>query len=396
MSKYILICNKNFCFFFYSWEYNHFSMKNLLKQLIKADSTVQKGESAVAQIISQELGRSGIDCQIDTWDANRANITAQIKSHGDKGGLLFVCHTDVVGPGEAKWENEPFEGVEIDGRIYGRGSADMKGGTAAIVTAIREIVESGIELKGNIIFAATAGEETDSCGAKRFIKNYGGQLGQLCGVVIPEPTDFEVITAHRGMLWLQISTLGKTAHGSTPDLGINAISSMNAILNELSDFEIRYEPHKLLGNCSMSINTISGGEAINVVPDKCSIGIDIRLVPGQSREQIVSDFEKLLEKLKQANSQFKAEIKVVREVGALETDAESEFVKEFCSVVREDKAKAVGFTTDGPFLADLGAPVVIFGPGKPEVCHKPNEYIEIKDLEKAVEHYKKMILEFLS
>lgn len=371
-------------------------MKSLLKHLIEADSTPQKGELAVTEVVSKHLGQSGIDCQIERWDSNRANITAQIKSAGTKSGLLFACHTDVVGPGEMKWKNKPFQGVEIDGRIYGRGSADMKGGITAIVTAITQIVESRTKLEGDIIFAATAGEETDSCGAKRFIQNSGGQLDELAGVVVTEPTDFEVVTAHRGMLWLQIATKGKAAHGSTPELGVNAISSMNTVLNALANFKLHSKPHKLLGDCSMSVNTISGGKAINAVPDKCTIEIDIRTVPTQNQKDIVSDFEEILAKLKQGNPKFEAEVSVIREVGALETDVESKFVKEFCSVVGASKTKAVGFTTDGPFLAELGAPVVIFGPGKPEVCHKPNEYIEISDLEKAVEYYKDIILKFLT
>jgi succinyl-diaminopimelate desuccinylase len=215
-------------------------------------------------------------------------------------------------------------------------------------------------------------------------------------VVLPEPTDFEVVTAHRGMLWLKVKTGGKAAHGSTPELGINAIASMKTFLNELDNYKIRVEPHKLLGGCSMSVNTIAGGKAVNVVPDKCEIGIDIRTLPGQNCQEIISDFEKIFAKLKQGNSQFEASVSLVREVGALETDSNCDFVKDFCSAIGRTETKAVGFTTDGPHFAPLGVPVVIFGPGKPDICHKPDEYIEISDVEKAVEYYKDIILKFLS
>jgi succinyl-diaminopimelate desuccinylase len=231
---------------------------------------------------------------------------------------------------------------------------------------------------------------------KRFIAGEGRKKPELAGVIIPEPTDFEVVTAHRGLLWLEVSTKGKTAHGSTPELGINAIESMRKLLDELDDFEIKYERHELLGDCTFSVNTINAGEAINVVPDRCSIGVDIRTVPGQRQKDIIKQIEGIFEKLKGQDSNFDAEVKVERQVGSLETDVESGFVKEFCEVVGAKETKAVGFTTDGAFVKDLGAPVVIFGPGEPEVCHKPDEFIEISDLEKGVEYYKSIILRFLA
>ncbi|MHC4283174.1 MAG: M20 family metallopeptidase [Planctomycetota bacterium] len=322
-------------------------------------------------------------------------MTAHVKSTGHKGALLFACHLDVVPPGQASWKHPPFDAVESDGKIYGRGSTDMKGGIAAIVTAIGDIANAGTKLQGDIILFGAAGEETDSCGAKRFVRNRG-QLPEIAGVVLPEPTDFEIITSHRGMFWLKVQTFGKTAHSSTPQLGVNAISSMTSVLNELENFKIRFEPHDLLGDCSMSINTIAGGQALNVVPDKCEIEIDIRTVPRQNHQDIIDDLQNIFAKLKQKNPQFEAEVSVVRQVGALETDIQCDFVRDFCSVTNINKTTAVGFTTDGPHFASLGLPVVIFGPGKPHLAHKPDEYIDISDLKKGVEHYKNIILKFLT
>lgn len=370
-------------------------MKELLRKLIQAETMAEKGELAAAEVISDELGRSGTDCRIDSWGQNRANLTAQIKSAGCREGLLFLCHLDVVAPGETGWGYPAFAGVESEGKIYGRGSADMKGGIASAVAAIRQIVDSAVKLEGDIIFFAAAGEETDSCGTKRFIRDHSGRLPELAGVVIPEPTDFEVVTAHRGMLWLKVTTKGRAAHSSAPQLGINAVSSMKSFLDEMEIYQIAAEPHGLLGNCSMSINTISGGKEINVVPDSCSIEIDIRTLPSQNNQQIIDDFEGIIAKLKQKKPEFDAEVAVIREVGALETDSNCDFVKDFCSAVNVSGTKAVGFTTDGPYFASLGAPVVIFGPGKPQLAHKPDEYIDIVDVEKAVEYYKNIILKFL-
>mgnify|MGYP001139023952 CR=1 FL=1 len=375
-------------------------MKRLLKKLIQAETTAEKGELAAAEVISAEFSRSAIDSRVDSWDQTRSNITAHVKSAGQRAGLLFACHLDVVGPGEAPWEHPAFSAVESDGRIYGRGAVDMKGGTAAAVTAVRQIVESGVKLQGDIIFTAVAGEETDSAGAKRFVadKQRLAELAPkgLAGVIIPEPTDFEIVTAHRGMLWLEVITKGKAAHSSAPHLGVNAINSMRLILNELENYEIKAGPHELLGTCSMSVNTISGGKAMNVVPDKCSIGIDFRTLPQQEHDDIIADLQKVFAKLNAADKQFDAGISILRQVQSLETDVNSEFVKVFCSAVGTDETKAVGYTTDGPYFALLGSPVVIFGPGKPHLCHKPDEYIDISDLERGVEHYKNSILKFLT
>ena len=370
-------------------------MKELLKKLIQAKTTSEDGELAAAEVIAAEFARFGVESEIDSWDSNRANIIARVKSSRQKAGLLFACHHDVVGPGQASWQYPPFGAVEADGKIYGRGSTDMKGGISAAVTAICGIVDSGTKLQGDIIFVAAAGEETDSAGAQRFIDGSERQ-DNLAGVVIPEPTDFTIVTAHRGMLWLEVNTSGKSAHGSTPELGINAITSMRHFLDGLEKYDISAKSHELLGRCSMSVNTIVGGKTLNVVPDKCTVGIDIRTIPGADHQNIVADIKGIFEKLKSENSQFEADVSIIRQVQSMETDRNSDFVREFCSSLGITETHAIDFTTDGPHFASLGAPVVIFGPGKPSLCHKPDEYIEIADVEKASRCYKKIIMHFLT
>jgi succinyl-diaminopimelate desuccinylase len=371
-------------------------MIDMLTKLIQADSTAQKGELTAAEVLLEELDGSGIEAKIDKWEQDRANFIAKVRSSRRRGGLLFACHLDVVPAGDGNWLNPAFSGHESDGKIYGRGAADMKGPVAAIVTAIKQIVETSVELQGDIILLAAAGEETDSCGAKRFVRDYAGQLPPLAGVVITEPTDFEIITAHRSLLWLEVSTKGRTAHGSMPQLGVNALTSMNALLNELADYTATSGSGRVTGSASMSINTIVGGKAINVVPDRCTIGIDIRTSHGQGHQKIITDLKKIFSKLKAENPEFDAEVAVARDVEALETDTDSDFIKLFCSAVGNNETTAAGFCTDGPFLVPLSKDIVIFGPGKPHLCHKPDEYIEISDLEKAVDYYKNIILKFLT
>lgn len=376
-------------------------MKELLTELIQAESTTESGEVAAANVVAARFRRSGVDARVDIWDDKRANVVAHVRSTSRSPALLFVCHLDVVGPGEAKWSHPPFAAVETGGRIFGRGAADMKGGLAAAATAICEVVESGIVLAGDIVFLGAAGEETDSAGANRFIDQKArlpaakDWLPGLAGIVIPEPTDFAVVTAHRGLLWLQITTKGKAAHSSTPELGINAIGSMQRVLDNLENYRINAKPHRLLGQCSMSINTISGGKALNIVPDECAIGIDIRTLPGQNHEEIIGDLKAILGRLRAGDPKFDADVTLVRASDALETASKCEFVSKFLDVVGAGETKAVGFTTDGPQFVSLGTPIVIFGPGNPGLCHKADEYIDISDVEKAVGHYKDIILRFL-
>jgi succinyl-diaminopimelate desuccinylase len=370
-------------------------MKTLLKKLVQTDTSAGKGELTAAKIISEEFRNSGIDSQVDSWDQIRANIVARVKSTGKKPALLFVCHLDVVPPGEGTWKYPPFDAVEAEGKIHGRGSTDMRGGLSSSVSAICEIVKSGAKLQGDIIFCAAAGEETDSIGARRFVKNWD-KNNKLTGVVIPEPTGFDVVIAHRGILWLKVTTKGKTAHGSAPHLGINAIMSMRAFLNELDNFKFDVKPHKQFGQCSMSVNTISGGKAINVIPDRCIAEIDIRTLPGQKYEPVIEGFKKIFAKLKAKDPKFDAEVEIVRATEAMETDSKNPFVKEFCTTVGINETKVVGFTTDGSIIKQLGYPIVIFGPGDSGMCHKPDEFIEIAAAQKAVDYYKKIILKFLT
>jgi succinyl-diaminopimelate desuccinylase len=271
----------------------------------------------------------------------------------------------------------------------------MKGGTAACVSAICQIAAQGIPFQGDLVFAATAGEETDSCGVHRLMTDTSW-LPALSGIIIPEPTDFTIVTAHRGLLWLQITTQGKTAHGSTPHLGINAIGAMTSVLNAIEDIVLPTETHAHLGTCSMSINTIHGGKALNVVPDQCTLGIDIRTLPGQDQTVIRQDFQDALDTLKSTNQDFHAEMSIIRSVGALETDDQCPFVRDFCHAVHIPQTQTVGFTTDGPCLAPLGLPTVIFGPGKGSVCHQPDECIALADVERAVDYYKQVILSLLT
>ncbi|MCU0915026.1 MAG: M20 family metallopeptidase [Planctomycetes bacterium] len=397
----------------------------LLTELIQADSTPARGEAAAADVLARRFRRHGVECRVDHWDDNRANIIAHVKSAGVRPALLFVCHLDVVGAGDEPWTHPPFGAGEHNGRIYGRGAVDMKGPTAAAVAAICRTVDAQTPLAGDILFAATAGEETDSAGVLRFMQDYfGGQttddrrhraddrsrrtqdnailrplpsvLRNLAGIVIPEPTGLAVVTAHRGLFWLRITTRGKAVHSSMAERGVNAIGSMKRVIDELERYRIEYPPHPQLGRATLSINTIAGGEAMNIVPERCTLGVDIRTLPGQDPETIRYDFERILAQLTARVPQFEAGLTVERRAGAMETDPACDFVQAFCAAVGVDLTNAIGFTTDAPHLAPLGAPIVIYGPGNPKLCHEVDEHIEIADLQHGAGLFQNVIRRVLA
>ncbi|MHC4882529.1 MAG: M20 family metallopeptidase [Planctomycetota bacterium] len=361
-------------------------MIGLLKDLIQSAPTLNNGELRAAEVLADFFRQHGIPAELDTWNENRANVTASIgPDNPDAATLLFGAHLDVVPATKDRWKSDPFYPVEEDGKIIGRGSVDMLGGLCAAAAAMVDL--SRQRLNGRIIFAATAGEETDSCGVQRFVEQYRSRINNPIGIIITEPTGMEILRAHRGILWLKVETIGKTAHGSMPHLGINAVLKMNALLNRLQNWEIPHTPHPLLGGCSISPNRITGGTATNIIPDSCCLEIDIRTLPKQNHREIIENLKALCESIQDKDPDFKTQISIIRAVDAMETPADSPFVKAVCKATGIHDTHAAGFTTDGPHFQKLNAPVLIFGPGDGTRCHKPDEFIEISAVEQARQMY---------
>jgi succinyl-diaminopimelate desuccinylase len=387
-------CNKNLYFWGSSGNIM-LQMIKTLKRLISVKSTLEVGELAVAQVVAEVASQRGLECHVDSWVGNRANILCKLRSSGEQPGILFLAHLDVVDADEKAWQTPPFEGIEKAGRIYGRGAVDMKGGLTAIIEAMGRISASGVRLKGDVYLAGVGGEETDSAGIERFVAHVG-DLGKLAGVIICEPTGLGIVTAHRGMLWVKITTFGKSAHGSMPHLGINAIESMLIAIEKVHQMDAGPVKHPRCGSGTMSINRIHAGTATNIIPDSCSAEIDVRVVPGQSTTTALERFTQLVSRLQGKDPKFKAKLDILKRCEALETDDNCQFVRSLCKATGIPGTMAVGFTTDGPWLTPLGVPIVIFGPGDPELCHKPDECIEIDLMEKAASYYQAAIMHFLT
>lgn len=375
---------------------------NFLKELLNINSVNPPGnEEEVARKISDKLKENGIESTIRQLGPKRAYLVARIKGTGNKKSLVFSGHMDTVPTGDMPWEHKPFNASEIDGYIYGRGSSDMKSGLAALTMAMIEIAKSQVTLEGDLVLAATAGEEVDCLGAKAMIED--GILNDASAMIIGEPSNCEIFVAHKGALWIEVVSYGKTAHGSMPELGINAIDNMNTFINVLyNKFKFNYTEDTLLGEPTINIGTISGGVRINVVPDMCKLQIDFRTVPGQNHKEILSDITKLLKEI-ECNSNAKFDLKILNDLVAVSTPIDNPLIQLALTTAdelfkHEYKPKGVRYYTDAStFVLGLEhkLPILIYGPGDETMAHKPNEYVEVSKYIDSIKFYKEVALRYL-
>lgn len=374
---------------------------SILKDTLKIDTTLSN-EKEMADYLEKLLNQAGIETEQVTYSDGRNQLIATLK--GEKSGktLGFTGHMDVVPVGEIPWKHEPFAAEEEAGKIYARGAADMKSGLVAQVIAMIDLKENHVPLNGDIRLLATVGEETSAIGAGQLTKlGFGNDLD---GLVIGEPTSNRVIIAHKGALWFRLKTLGHTAHGSMPDKGVNAIDHMLALLNrfkETFDFSVYKDP--LVGASTSSIDIIHGGNGTNVVPDLCTVEIDIRTIAGQSHEEIKKQMQQIVTELEQTIPDFKAEIEVINDLGSVRTAENDELVVKALQAVKEVTGETkhpeglTGYTDGSQFVkADKKFPIIVLGSGNVELAHQPDEYVCIDEFMDTIEINKKLAQSFLN
>jgi succinyl-diaminopimelate desuccinylase len=375
-------------------------MVQLLTASLKINTTNPPGaELPLAELWGKKMEELGLEVRLQPVAENRANVIGVLKGKGKKPSLLYNGHLDTVPPGAVEWDYGPFSGEIVGDRVYGRGAADMKSGVVAMIMAAGALKAAGIELQGDLIIAATAGEETDSIGARAFAQEE--EMKNVGAILIGEPSHNEMFVAEKGALWFKIRTRGKTAHGSMPHLGRNAILHMNRIISQLAQYEFKYEEHPLLGAPTMNIGTIAGGVTTNVVPDQCELTIDMRTVPGQKHGEIEADLEKMIAKLRQELPVLEVGLAVINDRPAVDTASDHEFVQLGLKVAEAVQGKqlvpgGVNYYTDAAvFVPDTDLPMFILGPGKAELAHQPNEYVEISKLVEAAQYYAAFAGEYL-
>lgn len=379
------------------------SSLDFLKQIVQIDSTNPPGkERKVAEKIKNLLDEVGIQNELMLYDENRANLVAYLKGDGSSEKVIGLSgHMDVVPVGDSNWEYPPFSATEKDGKLYGRGTSDMKGGLTALLYAVIQLKQEETPIKGDIKFLFTFGEEVGAVGAKELVRM--GYMDDVSALIIAEPTDNEIYIAEKGVLWLELETFGKIAHGSTPHLGINAINHMYQLLKAVQeDFQIDKVEDELLGKATLNISMIQGGVNTNVVPDSCLAQIDIRTVTGQSHQEIIDELHSLFKQIQKRVPDLTYDLRIINELPAIKTETSNLFYLLFHREAerhfqKKMKPKGIPVYTDGAILKNIeNLPVIIFGPGKLNQAHQTNEFIEIDAFNESIPFYKKVITRYLN
>ena len=268
----------------------------------------------------------------------------------------------------------------------------MKAGLAAMLVAMASARRQGWQPKGDVRLAVTIGEEVDCVGAKH-LRDTGGLEG-VGWIVIGEPTNLDVVAAHRGALWLQIVGRGKTAHGSMPHLGVNAIDHVVTLLRWLGERwpKAPYTPHELLAPPTMNVGTIAGGIKTNVVPDWCEATVDLRTVPGQDHQAIHREIVEMAAELESTTPGLHLEVNVRNDIPPLETPVGHPLIQATAGAVGEvigaaPRVRGATYYTDGGMWVDANIPMVIFGPGDDKLAHQPDERVTVAQLVQATRGY---------
>ena len=342
------------------------------------------GELPVAEYAARTLTEVGLSTELVPLGPNRASLVARLRGSGELPALVYCGHLDVVPIGIETWQHDPFAAEVSQGKVWGRGSTDMKGGIAAMLVAARALALAKLPLLGDLVLLLTADEEVDQCGARSLATR--PELATAQAVVICEPSYNRVYIAEKGQFWLKITTYGKAAHGSMPHLGQNAIMIMVALLNELEHLPVPCKEHPLLGGFTRSIGTIHGGVSTNIVPDRCEVTVDQRTVPGQDSGAVLRHMEALIDDLSRRIPAFRAKVEVTSDLPPVESSPNAPAVRSFCAAVAEVTGETptpggVPYATDAALLvAPLGVPMILCGPGNPDLAHQTDEYVEIPKL----------------
>ncbi|PYJ63182.1 MAG: peptidase [Verrucomicrobia bacterium] len=343
------------------------------------------GEQRVADFLAAITARAGLDVEVQEVFPLRANLLARLAPWGKtRQRILLAPHLDTVG-GESP---EIFRPREKHGRLHGRGACDTKGSVAAMLTALTELARSARRPgQTEIVFAGLADEENGQGGSRALVaKGFKADLA-----IVGEPTRLQIVTAHKGDLWLQLERRGKAAHGARPELGRNAVHAMARIVDLFeTDYAtaLRKRAHPLLGHPTINVGSIAGGSQPNIVPDRCRISIDRRTIPGETEARVRREIQSLLRKHK-----LSAKLLNVRNAPCppLETNSKLPLVKQFLANVGQAKPIGADYFCDAAVLAGGGIPSVVFGPGDIAQAHTADEWISLRQLEQGT----RMLLRFL-
>jgi succinyl-diaminopimelate desuccinylase len=356
----------------------------ITRELVQIETMNPPGrELECAQYVGKVLQDAGLQVSYHEFADGRTSVVARLAGAGGKAPICFGGHIDTVPLGAKPWSKDPFAGEVSGGRIYGRGTTDMKGGVAAYVWAALELARLP-RGKADLLFVSVAGEET-GCQGSFDLARSRAVLGARA-VVIAEPTSNYPIVGHKGALWLQAAATGVTVHGSMPHLGVNAIYKAARAIGKLERFSFDVTPHPLLGGPTLNVGTMKGGMNLNSVPDRAEFTIDIRTIPGQDHKTLLSRLQGYLGD--------EVTVKPVVNVPGVWTETDEPWIREIFElmepILREKmEARGAPYFTDAAALKPAfdGAPTVILGPGDMTLAHQTDEYCAVDKIEEAANIY---------
>jgi succinyl-diaminopimelate desuccinylase len=355
----------------------------ILKKLIQFPSVNPPGKTEeivkflVTDIFKEE---EGFQNEIITYEKKGVvlhNLVTRIGSGKKK--IILSGHFDVVPISDkTRWTYPPFSAKIVDGKIYGRGSADMKGGLTSLIGIMKLLISNPSFLENyELVFLGTADEEAGMTGSYTLLKRGYVKNAEL--IIIAEPTDLNIGIAEKGILWATLRVKGKSAHGSMPEKGYNAIEGALKIIPQLYNC-LNNKSNDILGKSTLNIGKINGGTKINIVPDYTELEIDFRLIPEQNHNELIKNLRKI--ELKP----YSIDVKITQTLPSLLSDFNHPFIQNLKKITNSEFI-GLSYTTDASqYISkkDL-IPFVIFGPGSQNVIHKPNECIELDHIFKATE-----------
>ncbi len=342
------------------------------------------GEAEIAHYIARWLERAGLEVQLVESVSGRPNVVAIARGTGGGRTLLLNGHMDTVGIAGMP---DPHQPRIAGGRLYGRGAYDMKGGLAAAMIAVAAAGKR--HLRGDVIFAGVIDEEYASLGTLDL-----AQRLRADAAIVAEFTELQLILAHRGFVWLEVETVGKAAHGSRPDLGVDAIVKMGKVLTEMEklDGTLRSNPvHPLLGSGSLHASLIQGGQELSSYPERCILSVERRTLPGETPESVEAELVGIVEQIERSDPSFQAVVRRGLDRAPLETRADADIVRTLqaasLKVLNHPlQIAGVPFWTDAAILSAAGIPSVLFGP-LGGGAHAVEEWVDLASVRTCAEIY---------
>jgi acetylornithine deacetylase len=332
------------------------------------------GEGAIAEAIAAHLRTIGMDVELQEAAPGRPNVVGVLEGRARGRSLMLCGHLDTVGVDGMR---APFDPVERDGRLYGRGAQDMKGGVAAMIDAARVVAEEGLP-SGRLIVAAVVVEEYASLGADALVRRWRADAA-----VVTEPTDLQIAIGHKGFAWFDVETRGRAAHGSRPKDGRDAILRMGRVLQRLEALDRRLQsvpPHPLMGTASLHASIIDGGRELSSYPDRCTLKLERRTVVGETDASVRAELDAMLTALRAEDPEFEASVAPLFSRPAYEVPRDHELPAALRTALGGTSDYCgMSFWTDAAVLGEAGIPSVLFGPGGAGL-HSTEEYVNVADV----------------